>query len=199
MHTARTVDCYYEATGPHQVERHRAEYVFNTAYAIIARHVGRIALNPVKGVRLPLRDDQPINYDKLRIGSNEHVALFTGRRIDDSGEVAIPGALRPGIGGFEVNGDVLTTRLIVQNVLPHYDPTSIVAVSTAVHEGAHTFGLGHCATNACIMNAGMTANVAQTILTTSDPFCTPCGTFLEQGFDAARALKLEGLMPLDAL
>ena len=199
MNTVRVLDGYYEATGPHAVNRSRAEYVLNTAFGILARHAGHIALNPIRGVRLPLEDGQPIDYDKLRIGTGKHVALFTDRPLDAS-KTGLPlprSAIRSGVGGIEAKGSELRTKLIITDRAPQLDPIAMIPIYTGVHEGAHTFGLGHCKDSSCIMQPTLVEAIARNILTIQDPFCKPCAEFLESGFDAKTARRLDGVIPLD--
>jgi len=191
------VDGFYEAVGPHAVQKSRAEYVLSTAYGIIGRYAAHVTLNSVRGVRLPLEDKQPINFDRLRIKGSQNLALITGRMLETADAPKIPGAFVPGCGGFEVDGDQLTTKVVVWNTPDYADPTALVPISSAVHEGGHAFGLSHCVNSLCIMQACGDPTDALDALTRDDPFCGRCIDKLESGLDAQKARALPGVKPLD--
>lgn len=181
MKTVRSVDVFYEKTGPRAVARDRAEYVFATAFDILGRHTGRIVVNSVRGVKLPLQPERPVRYSTLKLGDSRHAAFISRRLVDSRDIVDAVAPLLPGAGGCPVVDGKLTSKLLISDEDPLIDITAGVSISTAVHEGAHTYGLLHCGNRSCIMQAVLHVNMDRPgdILTTGDPFCGQCAEGLE--------------------
>lgn len=173
----RTVDAFYEATGPYAVDKGLAEGFFENAFSILSGYTGKIALKDLRGMRIPLEGNS-INPRRIKLGAEPHTMLLT-RRFVDTGN-SHDGALTTGVCDIAQDGSfVKLSKTIVQVQSTEKDPTGAVTLFSAVHEGAHSFGLEHCADEACIMYPRTNAATERQLLSSGASFREDCAEDLE--------------------
>lgn len=189
--TVRTIDAFYETGSPFEVEKTRANKIYEASVNLVSQYTGPIALNNLRGVRLPLGDKE-LPLPKLRLGGAPHSAVLTRRPI--SVEKGLGVSQNEYLGGLSQTQRTkrgLESKLAVQLDQPNmYQNESLGILSTA-HELAHTFDLDHCATPTCIMQPRTAKSIAlaETLLT-REPFCGDCSEGLELAGYQALAERL---------
>jgi len=189
----RKLHGFFEAEGPYAINRGFAETIYDVSAGIVGRYTGPIALQSVKGVRIPT-EANPIRLTGVRLGSADHTGLLTKRGIHGEG-LAKPDGFEDGeFGGltqYRVDGTRVVSSKFLANVLPPtLDATGGIVIKRAVHEMGHSFGLDHCRLGACIMHAGHDSvmNAVDPILASGKPFCDNCAGDLEvAGYQALAA------------
>jgi hypothetical protein len=182
----RSVNAYFEATGPYALERARAEQVYGKAIEEISRRTGPIALNGVQGVNIPL-GDKPVTPDNVRLGKAPHSALITARPLVVEGNRILGNTrlIRRRIDGL-VDKSVIKGSHIITGVPRQQSDDTLIG--TVVHEFAHSLGQKHCPDVRCIMQASCDINLDTTIMAQDNPFCDDCTGDLElAGYQALAA------------
>lgn len=185
----RTIEAFYEVGSPHAVDPAHAREIFGTAQGLISQYVGPVAIASIRGARIPLDDRAAVEPLKLRLSNARHTALVTGRPTAVGHEASQYGGVTSTVTGY---GGADGSSIAVTAPLEHLDKKGEIAVDVLVHEYGHSFGLAHCATALCVMNAKARyqPNVTPPRLTTGRPFCDPCAGDLELAGYMALARQL---------
>lgn len=117
--------------------------------------------------------------------------LLTRRPIN----ISTPhGTVSDGICDYEKDGNLVTrSKTIVKVSSPLIDTTGGLTLTSAVHEGGHSFGLDHCNDRACIMYPSITPSEGFQLyetLISGEPFHGDCVEDLEIASYLALAAKL---------
>lgn len=172
----RKVSVYHEVganVDRFNVSRDRAERLTAAAFSQLGNVIGSaIEVESMRGIRLGAFGNV-VKAEKLKIpGEEAHQLLLTGRELTSRN--------RAMHGTVLMVGQYVRTQEIVHVPTMQADPYSAYAVGTIIHEGAHTFGLGHCAIRDCIMHERYeTMRGDFDSKRMENPFCNPCAGELE--------------------
>lgn len=143
MRTVREIDAFYEVGGPHEVPRDRAEFLYTRATDVISRYVGgAVVLSSLRGARIPLGKDAPIDITKIRLSKEPHWALLTGRpTVTSKGKINPNGGRGTNVTGKGGSGGSGVVSTVTSRSL---DASGMISLDVLLHELAHSFDADHC-------------------------------------------------------
>jgi hypothetical protein len=174
--TLRTIPTFYEYDGRFAVPKEYAANVGKAGGAALSRALGgNVIFEPPKGIRIP-GDDPVLEAAALRVPNVPHNLILTKRAIRSNNDRIVA--------GVTITGRLPSSNLIVKSSMIIHarnsiaDPAGVGVIRTAIHEGAHSFGLReHCECSDCIMQPN--ASVSDSYVIDKDPFCDNCSEELE--------------------
>jgi hypothetical protein len=194
MRTVRVMDGFYEAGSKFAIDRDFAGDVINASAQLVGQYTGPIAVNAVRGLRIPLGEDRRLSLGMLRLPAGAPHTMTVTKRLLEYPDDRSPAQRNGGLNGGKVYGSRVASSEVLLSVGGSGEPHTSMAQVAAVHELGHSFNLDHCATPGCVMLAdnvvdrttGRAALYASVAL--GRPFCDPCGEQLElAGYQALGA------------
>lgn len=185
--TIRTIDAFYEATGPGAVPRDRARTIHEASATILSRYVGQVELSSVRGANIPI-DGDALHPKQVRLGPADHTALLTNREVTgNSGSVK-------GVCDLTMTKKIVVRSKVLTNVLaPESDIMNATTIAANTHELVHSFGVDHCeGSGPCLMHPGLDYHdsAQNTAFLAGEPFCDPCIEDLEIAGNLALAHQI---------
>jgi len=168
----RVFSVFREVNSPYEIPEAEAYGVALSATRILSRRLGMVGITGLRPLEIP----PDINQAELALFHIEnggmHNVIMTRRLLPaENGQ----GAGRGGVAYLLT--DLLTNRAAgtqtMISVAPPNEAPHAIAIAHTAHQMTHTFGVDHCAQEACIMQpcTDVPSNRLQSIMEAENPYC----------------------------